>query len=62
MESKEGHAKEETPMLVEEKYDNVRFLSFTHKDFVSLINSCQCFLNVDFVTYVQVEFTSQNLG
>lgn len=24
MESEEGHAREETPMLVEEKYDNVK--------------------------------------
>jgi hypothetical protein len=38
METEEGHAKDETPMLVEEKYDNVRFLSFAHKDFASLIH------------------------
>jgi len=38
METEESHARDETPMVVEEKYDNVRFLSFTHKDFVSLIH------------------------
>jgi len=38
METEEGNAIDKTPMLVEEKYDNVRFLSFTHKDFVSLIH------------------------